>query len=128
MTDVLAVSAAAAALALIASAVKRAEPGAGGMLSAALSVWIAFLTVRGIVWLKNGVAAEIPYGLSGYLPYVFKCAGIGFFSQTAADVCADAGERSAGGRIVTLGKLGILTVCLPLIKSILEAALGYING
>ena len=47
MNDAVAVCVAAAALALIASAVRRVEPGTGRLLSAALSLWIVFLIVRG---------------------------------------------------------------------------------
>jgi len=128
LNDAVAVCVAAAALALIASAVRRVEPGTGRLLSAALSLWIVFLIVRGAAYLKNGMTVALPDKVGQLLPYVFRCAGIGLVSQTAADICTDSGEVSAGSRIRVAGKLGMLTVCLPLIKNILDTALGLING
>ncbi|MBO4423333.1 MAG: stage III sporulation AC/AD family protein [Clostridia bacterium] len=128
MNGVITVSAAAAFAALIISAVRKTEPGIGGVLSVFLTVWIVFLIARGALYVKDGLAGFGSSQIGEYLPYLIKCAGIGFFSQTAADVCRDCGEASAGSKIITAGKLGILAVCLPLIKNVLSAALGYING
>ena len=127
MNSVAAVCAAAAVLALIVSVIKRTEAGVGGVLSVLISVWLIYFIVQGIIYLKNGMSVSDKY-ISAYLPFILKSAGIGFISQTAADICRDSGEISAGNKIVTAGKLGILTVCLPLIKQLLDTALGYING
>ncbi len=128
MTDVIAVSAAAVILALIISAVKKTEPGIGGVLSVFLTVWLIAVAASLALYFKNGLAGIGEGRIVEYLPYVLKSVGIGFLSQTAADICTDANERSAASGILTAGKLGILTVCLPLIKRILETAIGYING
>lgn len=128
MSDVVAVSAAAVILVLIISAVKKTEPGIGGVLSVFLTVWLIFIAASSALFIKNGLTGIVPSSVGEYFPYVLKSVGIGFLSQIAADVCADAGERSAATGIQTAGKLGILTVCMPLIKRILEAAIGYING
>lgn len=128
MNGVVAVSAAAAILSLIVSAVRRAEPGVGGVLSAVLTLWILSVVAYCAVYFINGLSADLPDEINIYAPYVLKCAGIGFLTQTAADICTDAGERAVGGKILTAGKMGMLTVCLPLIRSILGTALGYING
>ncbi len=127
MTDVFAVSAAAVVLVMIITAIKRTEPGVGGVLSVFLTVWLSYIAVELIINLREGFSLAGDNGVREFLPYVFKAAGIGFLTQTTADVCADMGEGSVGSKIVMMGKLGILTVCLPLIKHILEAALGYIK-
>ena len=128
MTDVIAVSAAAVVLVLIISAVKKTDPGIGGVLSVFLTVWLISVAASLALYFKNGLS-DIGKGVAGeYLPYVLKSVGIGFLSQAAADICTDANERSAASGILTAGKLGILTVCLPLIKRILDTAMGYING
>ncbi len=128
MTEAAAVCILAASLALLISAVKRIEAGIGGILSVLLSVWLVFLIVQGFLYIKNGLTVPATDGINEYLPYIFKSAGIGFIAHTAADICKDSGEASAGLKILTAGKLGILTVCLPLIKGVLNTALGYING
>ena len=128
MTDVAAVSAAAVILVLIISAIKKTEPGIGGILSVLITVWLVFIAASLAHYFKNGLTGIGEGKVGEYLPYVLKSVGIGFLSQTAADICVDANERSAASGIITAGKLGVLTVCLPLIKKILETALGYING
>ena len=127
MSGAVAVCAAAAVLALIVSVIKRTEAGVGGVLSVLISVWLVYFIVQGILYIKNGMSYSDKY-IGAYLPFILKSAGIGFISQTAADICRVSGEISAGNKIVTAGKLGILTVCMPLIKQLLDAALGYING
>ena len=126
--NVAALCAAAVILVLIISAVKKTEPGIGGILSVLITVWLSFIAASAALYFKNGLDSFGAGSVREYLPYVLKSVGIGFLSQTAADICTDAGERSAATGILTVGKLGILTVCLPLIKRILDAALGYING
>lgn len=125
MINVFSVGVAAVVLALIISSLRRIEPGISGVLSVCATVWLLFIIAQGAVYLKNGFADTS--GINAYMPYILKSAGIGFFAQTAADICTDAGERSAGAKIMTIGKLGILTVCLPLVKGLLDTALGYIG-
>lgn len=128
MSDIAAVCAAAVILVLIISAIKKTEPGIGGVLSVFVTVWLVFVSASAALYFKNGLAGVGAGAVGEYLPYVLKSVGIGFLTQTAADICTDANERSAATGIQTAGKLGILTVCLPLIKRILDAAIGYING
>ena len=128
MIDIAAVSAAAVVLVLITSAIKKAEAGIGGVLSVIITLWLVFISAAAALYFKNGLSGVGTGSVGEYMPYVLKSVGIGFLSQIAADICTDAGERSAATGIQTLGKLGILTVCLPLIKRILETAVGYING
>ncbi len=128
MSSVVPVCAAAALLALLISSVRRTEPGVGGAMSAAVTVWLSFLIAAGAVYMYGEFSGLSDSGFSEYAPYVLKCAGIGFFCQTAAEICVDSGERAVGSKIMTAGKLGMLAVCLPLVKELLQTALGYING
>ena len=51
---------------------------------------------------------------------VLKALGIAIVVQIAADICRDCGESSAASGVELIGKLEILLLCLPIIKSILE--------
>lgn len=128
MSDIAAVCAAVVILVLITSAIKKTEAGIGGALSVIITLWIVFICASMALYFKNGLSGIGTSAVGEYLPYVLKSVGIGFLSQISADICTDANERSAATGIQTAGKLGILTVCLPLIKRILECAIGYING
>ncbi len=120
--------AAAAALALLIPFVRRAEPGIGGVMSAGVTLWLSFLLTASAACLYGQFGVFRDGAVGEYAPYMLRCAGIGFFCRAASDVCRDSGEASVGDRILTAGKLGMLAVCAPLIKELLERALGYING
>lgn len=53
---------------------------------------------------------------------LLKSLGICFLSQTAGDLCRDAGENSLAGHIELAGKVSVLLLCLPLFHTLLETA------
>ena len=128
MTGTVTVLVVAALLAVIISAVRRAEPGIGGVISVSVTVWLCFVAGAYAVCFKDGLSDITDGRISEILPYLLKSAGIGFLTATVSDICTDLGERSIASAVMTAGKLGILTVCLPLIRKILDTATGYING
>ena len=58
---------------------------------------------------------------------LLKSLGICFLSQTAGDLCRDAGEGSLAGHIELAGKTAVLLSCLPLFRTLLETATGLIR-
>ena len=127
MNYTLAVIAAAAVIALTVAFIRGTEARIGAVISAAAAVLLLFLIANEAAAVKNALSGFEDGRISGYAPYILKCVCIGFFTQTAYDVCFDSGERGIASKVLTAGKLGILTVCLPLIKQILDTALGYIK-
>ncbi len=53
---------------------------------------------------------------------LMKTLGICFLTQTAADVCRDAGEGSLAAKVELAGKAAVLLLCLPLYQELLEIA------
>ena len=51
---------------------------------------------------------------------LFKIFGISLSVEAVSDICRDAGENLIASRIEFLGKLEILTLCIPLIQEILK--------
>ena len=49
---------------------------------------------------------------------LLKASGIAVVSELGARLCADAGERALGGRIVLAGRLAIICLCVPLLAKI----------
>ena len=127
MNHILAAVGAAALIALTASFIRGTEARTGAVISAAATVLLLFLTANQSLAIKDALSGISDGQIGGYMPYILKCVCIGFFTQTAYDVCFDSGERGIASKVLTAGKLGILTVCLPLIKQILDTALGYIK-
>ncbi len=114
-------------IALTVSFIRSTEPKIGAAVSAAVSVLLLFLLADKGAAVKSALSGVAGGRLAEYSPYILKSVCIGFFTQTAYDVCSDSGERGIASKVLTAGKLGILAVCLPLIKALLDTALGYIQ-
>ena len=53
---------------------------------------------------------------------VLKALGVALLVQICADLCRDCGESSAASGVELVGKLEIIILCLPMIKSIISTA------
>ena len=51
---------------------------------------------------------------------LFRALGIATLTHITAELCRDCGESTLAGGVEMLGKLEILTLCLPLIAAVLE--------
>ncbi|MBQ9949420.1 MAG: hypothetical protein IJO93_01720 [Clostridia bacterium] len=61
------------------------------------------------------------YGLeNAYIKVLIKCLGIAYVTETATDVCRDAGENAIASKTELCGKIMILTCCMPVMFSVLE--------
>ena len=125
MNHTAAVIGAVTVIALAVSFIRSTEARTGAVLSAAVTVFMLFVIAGDALSIKAALDGIGAGRLGEYLPYILKSVCIGFFTQTAYDVCNDSGEKAIGSKVLTAGKLGILTVCLPLLKKILETAAGY---
>ncbi len=54
------------------------------------------------------------------LSIVFKIVGIGYLTEFAASMCADAGSSGLGDKVLLGGKIVILAMSLPIITNILS--------
>lgn len=63
---------------------------------------------------------------TAYLKVLLKVIGIAYFTQFAADLCRDAGEGAIAGKVEFAGRVMILTLCLPILASILDLVSGIL--
>lgn len=68
------------------------------------------------------------YAVNDGFKIVLKSVGICFIAQTAADTCRDASCASLAVKVETIGKIAVLIAVFPLLKSLLDTAIGIING
>lgn len=54
-------------------------------------------------------------------PLLLKALGIAFLTETAASLCRDSGEAGLAGWVETAGRLEILLLAFPLIRTVLDA-------
>jgi len=79
----------------------------------------------------NIISPEIDYInelLNGFTggKAVLQALGIGFITQSAADICRDSGESSLAAKLELCGKAQILIIAIPMLKSLLSSVSGMI--
>ena len=65
-------------------------------------------------------------GASGYVSVMTRSLAIAGITRLCAEICRDCGEASIAGKIETIGKLALISLSLPLLKSILEIIQGLV--
>ncbi len=59
---------------------------------------------------------------------LMKALGICVVTQFTADICYDNSSSSLAAAVELAGKIGALTLALPMLKSVAQLAIGLING
>ncbi len=62
----------------------------------------------------------------GLFSSVLKIIGVGYLTEFSANVCADAGSKSVGDKIMLGGKVVIIVLALPIINSLVEIITGIL--
>lgn len=57
---------------------------------------------------------------------ILKVIGIGYLVEFSSSLCEESGLKSISNKIILAGKVIILLVCMPLIKSLFELLLGLL--
>ena len=94
----------------------------------------ALLRVGGVVLLMGMLLLSLrePLGeiqgmlsssvLSSYVTVLLKAIGIAILCATCAEICRECGEGSLASCVETVGNVLILSLCIPIIRDILEQA------
>jgi stage III sporulation protein AD len=61
-------------------------------------------------------------------PLLLKALGIAFLTETAASLCRDSGEAGLAGWVETAGRLEILLLSFPLIRTVMETVTALLAG
>jgi len=97
----------------------------GGVLMATLLVMSA---LQELLAAAESMLRFAPNVGEGSFAMLAKALGICVTTQLAADICRDTGSASLASTVELGGRLLILTLTLPLLKSIAEMAVGLIRG
>lgn len=95
--------------------------------------------VTGLILLGGSIAMLYPIisymheitketGFSVYIETVIKALGIAVISESAADLCRDAGESAIASKTEFAAKIMIIYLALPVIKNLISLAFGVIEG
>ncbi len=102
-----------------------------------LRIAVAVVAVGGVLGLLVEVLAAVAElgGLTGShaLPpeawgILLRALGVAFLTECAAAVCRDCGEGTLASFVELAGKLEILILSFPLIRTVLETAAGLLGG
>lgn len=55
-----------------------------------------------------------------YIKIIFKMIGIAYLSEFTASICKDAGQNAIAGQVDFFGRMSMIVVSLPVLKSLLE--------
>ena len=120
----------AVAVSAAAMTVRAYKPELGqqaAIAAAALVLLYAVKSMGGVFETLRGLLNE--YGVpSEFLSLLIKLTGIVYMAQFAADLCRDAGESAIAGRVELAGRIMVVTLCRPVIKSALDMIKGVIGG
>lgn len=95
--------------------------------------------VTGLILLGGSIAMLYPIisymheitketGFSVYIETVIKALGIAVISESAADLCRDAGESAIASKTEFAAKIMIIYLALPVIKNLISFAFGVVEG
>ena len=95
--------------------------------------------VTGLILLGGSIAMLYPIisymheitketGFFVYIETVIKALGIAVISESAADLCRDAGESAIASKTEFAAKIMIIYLALPVIKNIISLAFGVVEG
>ncbi|MDR2647311.1 MAG: stage III sporulation AC/AD family protein [Oscillospiraceae bacterium] len=96
----------------------------GGMVVAAL---LLLSVAQELLAAVDSLLAFTQNG-AGSFSMLAKALGIAISTQIAADLCRDSGSGALANLVELGGRLMILALTLPLLKSIAELAVGFIQG
>lgn len=99
------------------------------LLSLAAGVTVGLFILKGLASPINALRQALEaYGIEiGYFKVALKSVGIGYITSFIADACRDSGQTSLAAKAELVGKCAIFLLCVPLMISILETAIGFVK-
>lgn len=101
---------------------KQIRPEYGTLCSAASCLLLAAAASSCIVPLISYLKELEGGKMSECIQLLLKALGIGMLTQTAAELCRDAGDSAIASKLELLGKAEILVLALPFISDLLSMA------
>jgi len=122
MGDIYRIAVAGIVAAVLILTVKKDAPAIAVLITVAVSALIIISVLPKLsaaVGLLNETAEAVNGG-SAYVAAVLKIIGIAYTAEFGAQICADAGETAVAGKVELAGKVLIMTVCAPVVASLLN--------
>lgn len=88
-----------------------------GIITALIIFGGSIASIASVIRSLRDMANET--GFSVYTTMILKTLGIGLVSQITSDVCRECGAPSIAAKVELAAKILILTLCLPVLKTLL---------
>ncbi len=62
-----------------------------------------------------------------YFSLLLKIIGVAYITEFSSEICRDAGQGAISAKLEMIGKLFIMFLSMPIIKSFLEVCIGAVN-
>ncbi len=120
-----------------------------GVMAAVLAAWLKTVKSEYALWTiaasgillgcftiikVNTIVQELTFiqeyfsEYGSYVKLLIKIIGITYLSEFSSNVCKDAGAATLASQIELFGKLSILVLCMPVMKSLLETVDRFLGG
>lgn len=105
--------------------VKQTKPEISALINIAGGILLIIMTVDMLgeivfsfldIFKKTGIDTNL------LLP-IIKILGVGYLCEFGANICQDAGSSSIADKVLFCGKIVILMLALPIVKSVLEVVM-----
>lgn len=108
---------------------KQYKPEYSLIFVAAAGVLVLLFTLGDFFGIVNDLRELFEIGNTdlGVFNIVLKCLGVTVIVDFASELCKDYGQGSLSSKLVFSGKVIIVVICLPMIKSIINAAVELIG-
>ena len=104
---------------------KQYKPEWAALLRIAVTVVAlgVILTIAGgILTYLRDLTEGVAGGAGDSWEILIKALGVAFLTETASSICRDSGETGLAGWVETAGKLELLLLSFPLIRTVLDTA------
>lgn len=97
------------------------------LITSALILGSVAESVGGIIEELRRVTEECGVDIK-YFEIIIKVVGVAYLAQFAAEILRDSGENAVASKVEAAGKIGILTLVLPVMTSFLEMCIKVVNS
>lgn len=114
--------------ATLAAVLRQQRPEMAMQLSLALAVVIFFWVlgkIGAVLTLFREMAEKAGIGML-YLSTLLKIIGVAYVAEFGAQVCRDAGESAAAGKIELAGKVTIMVMAIPIVALVLNTMVKFL--
>lgn len=112
---------------IAASCVRAMKPEIANVMRLAFCVLLGGMLVGRMIPITRQLRGMMDSAAAEYSEVLLKALGVALLTHLTAELCRDCGESSVASGVETLGKLEILTLCMPLVSTALDMVRGILS-